>query len=398
MKKIIGRFKYIFLIVCAVVMMFQITVCAEETQETQDTEVSQAESASNQIVKIVTAYKDKAGNTYYAKQGTGFVIGVNVNSGEPKKYIVSDYGVVEGENSAIDAIRRKYGLSNDVDLSICYYAVGDMGVLSELKLMSYSNETRYVVLEPSLPLADKEYAKLGDNSGISRNTRVFIKGYSGARSIVTDLAVNERELKELNSVVKDVTTEQYFNDTITYFTVGEVVDEGMAGAPIYDENGCVIGMFILQNGTVKAMSVDNIRTILDSLDINYMVAEDDAYYDVATDSQREELKELITENKAHISSIKRKKYTKKTWDNYYNAIEQADSVYLKTTSTAKQYDDAITNLKTARKKLKTKSFLWIVINIIISVVGLVLIILLFKKLKKRKKIKQQRDRISNMAM
>lgn len=366
--------------------------------------VSQAEEEGEEelpdgIIKIVTAYMDEAGNMYYAKQGTGFVIGINSSSNDnAKKYVISDYGIVEGEATYVEAIRKRYGLEPNVKLTICYYAVGNMGVLSELKINSYSNETRYVILDPSGPLADKSCLKLGDGSGVKENTRVHVEGYTGSRSIVTDTSVEQRGIVEYDTVITGVSEQEYYNDAITYFQVGETVDEGMAGAPVIDENQCVVGMFIMNNGKLQAMSVDNIRVILDSLAINYMVAEDNAAYDVPTEAQRHELKTLITENKEYISHIKRNRYTAETWEALYNAIATADSVYMSNKSTAKQYDDSILALTKARKKLKTKVHKFIVINIVVAVAVLVFLYILFRVLKTRKRVHRDIDKINKMSV
>lgn len=383
----------VLLMACLMVLIFPFSVRAEET-ETEEEEVDRSDTARSQIVKIVAAYQDESGTTYYAKQGSGFIIGVNNNASSENKFIVSDYGIVEGDNQAIESIKRKYGLEADAKLSPCFYAVGDMGVMTELEIVSYSNETRYVVLNPKDALADKNFVKLGDGSSIEKNARIYIQGYGGARSIVTDLAVEDRKINEFNTVITDIVQEDYFNDTITYFYVGEVIDEGMAGAPIFDDNDCVVGMFILHNGNMRAISVENIRSILDSLDMKYMVTEDDATYDVPTVSQKVELKKLITENKEYISKIKRNVYTETSWNNLYTAIEQADQVYLNSNSTAKKYDDSITAIKKARKKLKTKAFKFIIINCIAALIVIILFVFLVKKLVLKKRIQRQKQNIA----
>lgn len=390
-KKICLFFMFSFF---AVMSGFSLDVHAagEELPEEQDA------GGPDSIVKIVTAYVDESGNIYYAKQGTGFVIGVSQGKSENKKYIVSDYGVVQSEAVYLDAIRKRYGLSEDIKLTATYYAIGNMGVLSELKIYSFSNETRYVVLEPSGVLADKDYIKLGEGDSVVKDARIHIDGYNGARNIVSESSVDERIINTYDTVITDIMTETYYNDTITYFHVGEIIDEGMAGAPVLDKDGCVIGMFIMQNGNIRAMSVENLRIILDALAINYMVAEDDTSYDVPTQGQKDELKRLIVDNKEYMNSIVKNRYTAKTWEALYSAISDADTVVLDYNSTAKKYDDSIDALKKARKKLKTKAFKWMLINIIAGVVILVLVFVLCRILKKRKKLNAQKEKLAKMSM
>lgn len=391
-KKICLIFVFSFL---AVMSGFSLNICASEPEElTEEPDAAGADS----IVKIVTAYVDESGNIYYAKQGTGFVIGVSQGKSESKKYIVSDYGIVQSEAVYLDAIRKRYGLSEDIKLTATYYAIGNMGVLSQLKIYSFSDETRYVVLEPSGVLADKTYIKLGRGESVVKDARIHIDGYSGARNIVSESSVDQRMINTYDTVITDVMTETYYNDTITYFHVGEIIDEGMAGAPVLDKDGCVIGMFIMQNGNIRAMSVESIRVILDALAINYMVAEDDTSYDVPTQAQKAELKELIVDNKEYMSSIVKNRYTTKTWEALYSAISKADNVIFNYNATAKQYDDSITELKRARKKLKTKVFKWILINIIAGVVILVLLFVLYRILKRRRKLRLQKEKLARMSM
>lgn len=389
MKRIIS----ILVMACLLVCLAPQSVRAQEEQMEQEEE-DKAEAVRKQIVKIVAAYKDESETIYYAKQGSGFVLGVNNSNSEVEKYIISDYGIVEGDNQAIESIRRKYGIAADEKLTPCYFAVGDMGVMTKLEIVSYSNETRYVVMKPDSALADKNNVKLGEGSKIEKNARIYIQGYGGARSIVTDLAVEDRKINEFDTVVTEITTEDYFNDTITYFYVGEVIDEGMAGAPIFDENNCVVGMFVLYNGNMRAISVDNLRIVLDALDIKYMVTEDDASYDIPTLEQKDKLKELIKENKEYISKIKKNRYTVASWNALYTAISQADQVYLDSSATAKQYDDSVTNLKKARKKIKLKVQKFIVMNVIAGVVVCILLFFLIRKLMKKSRIEKQRRRIT----
>lgn len=388
-----------FGLMCICILCFTVfwkPITANAQNEVEDLENDKPDQDG--IVKIITAYTDESGNIYYAKQGTGFVVGVTNSASQNKKYVVSDYGNVQGEAVYLDAIRKKYGLSEEVKLTITYYAIGNMGVLSDLKIYSYSNETRYVVLETNSPLEDKDCLKLGNGDYIEKEGRIHIEGYSGARNIVADTSVNERSINVYDTIITDVTTENYYNDVITYFYVGELIDEGMAGAPVFDKNGCVVGMFIMQNGNIKAISIENIRIILDALDIKYLIAEDDTTYDVPTQKQADELKKLIVDNKEYISSISKNMYTDKTWNALYTAISKADSVYLNSNSTAKQYDDSIIELTKARKKLKTKAFKWKLINIIAGVVILVLLFVLRKILKKRKMLKKQKQKLTKMSM
>lgn len=385
-------FVFSFLIIIG---SFSLNVYASESGQTSE---EPDDNKADSIVKIVTAYVDDSGNIYYAKQGTGFVIGVNQGKNENKKYIVSDYGIVQSEAVYLDAIRRKYGLSEDVKLTATYYAIGNMGVLSQLKIYSFSDETRYVVLEPDGVLADKDCIKLGQGDSVVKDARIHIDGYSGARNIVSESSVDERVINTYDTVITDVMTESYYNDTITYFHVGEIIDEGMAGAPILDKDGCVIGMFIMQNGNIRAMSVENLRIILDALAINYMVAEDDTSYDVPTQAQKAELKELIVDNKEYMKSIVRNRYTSKTWEALYSAISKADGIIMDYNSTAKQYDDSIAELRKARKKLKTKVFKWIIINAVAGMVILALFIVLYRILKKQKKLNAQKQKLAKMSL
>lgn len=361
--------------------------------ESEDKDSKISDTATHGIVKIVAAYNDESGNIYYAKQGTGFVVGVN-NTSAASKYIISDYGVVEGSNECLELIRKKYGLTPDAKMTMSYYAVGDMGVLTPLTIKSYSNETRYVVLEPQLPLADKKYLKLGSGDDVDFNTRVYYKGFTGKRIIGAETSVDERYIMDNDTVITDVKLEQYYNDTIKYFFVGESIDEGMAGAPIFNQDGCVIGMFIMVDDKMAAMSVKNIRNVLDALSINYMVEEDDETYDVPTEEQKIKLKSMIIDNKEFISKINRNFYTDATWQALYTAIDTADKTVLSATSTAKSYDDCMITLKKARKKLKTKAFKFIVINIVCGIGVLVLLFILYRILRKRSKLNKDKANIT----
>lgn len=377
----------------------------EIVQETEvDSKHAEKPAYANCLVKIVSAYEDEDGNLYYVKQGTGFLIGVGSGASENsnKKYILTDYGIIEGEKEYVDTIKLKYSLG-DTKLSLKYFAVGEMGVFIDLKVVSYSDETRYAILEPSSGFADKDILRLGGEEDIkNQNFRVDVEGYSGRRSIYLDNGiVEDRGIVVYHQIaIESFHEEPYYNDTIEYFYVGQPISSGMAGAPVIDnQTGCVVGMFIYEKGDerIHAMSINNIRQVLDSLSINYLVASDDITYDRPTEQQRITLKELIVDNKDYISKIKKNRYTATTWNALYDAISKADDVYMNGKSTAKQYDDTIAALKKARKKLKTKAFKWKLINVIAGIVIVVICIILTFTLRKKKRLKAERKIITDMG-
>lgn len=402
----IGKILQIFVFAVLLVLVRPALVRAEEVTDEEGgidetiTNTTVESIYADSIVKIVTAYEDEAGNIYNVKQGTGFLIGVGPGASDNsnRKYIVADYGIVEGEMSYVTEIKSKFSLG-DAKLTLKYYAVGDMGVLSELKIISYSDETRYVIMEPSTAMADKNPLRLGDGSNIKEQTRVHIEGYNGKRNLFTDTKVADRSIIVYDTSIVKVHEMPYYNDTIVYFTVGESISTGMAGSPVLDESGCVIGMFICDEGFDKpmVMSIDNLRQVFDALAISYMVSTDDSTYDKPTVMQREELKELIVSNKQYISSINKNRYTATTWNALYEAIASADSTYMNSNSTAKQYDDSITALRKAHKKLRTKAFKWKLINVIGLVAIAVITLILTKKLKKRRRLRAQQKIISDMG-
>lgn len=413
MRKLFKEFQRLLLAFVLVLAFGGMTVFAEgdaeevepeEQEETADAESSNVIDCSNSLVKILLVYVDDQDNEYSALQGTGFVIGTGAGSGEKnnQKYILTDCGVVEGSASLISDVRKCYSIGAEVKLKPKIYAIGAMGVKSELTIVSSSSETHYAVLRTENSLADKEILRLGTGADIKHLLNVHIEGYSGTRSLVlSEGSVPSMQLTKIDLTnVDKVFTAQYFEDTITYFTIGiSSITEGMAGAPVLDSDGFVVGMLMLVPGQEDpiAMSIDNIRTILDALSISYVVSEDDITYDRPTAEQKQELKQLIVDNKAYIKKINKNLYTTKTWNALYTAISSADDVYLSDRSTAKQYDDSISALKKAHKKLKTKSFIWKIINVIAAVVIVILLFVLRKILRKKKALKAERKIISDMG-
>lgn len=384
--KITNFIRYI-LCLMALVCLCNFNIVVQASEESSE-ETVEEETKSN-VVKILTVYTDENGNTYYAKQGTGFLVGVDGNQNS-SKHVFTDYGILEGDNVVIETIKKRNGLPADSKLELKYYAIGSMGVMTSMSLKSYSQDTRYAVLETDMAMADKSYYKLGDGSKVTQNARIHITGYPGSRSLLDQGQVADRQMVEYDTIITELQTASYYGEEITYFHVGEHIEEGMAGAPIIDDEGCVSGMFILHNGEMKAISVKNIRIILDSLDINYLTSADDETYDVPDAKLKLELTELVRENKEYISSIKRISYTEKTWDALYNAIEKGEEVCSNIDSTKKQYEDSIIELEKARKKIKAKYEKLIVIAIILLVVVVLFSLLLAKGLKNRKRMKQER--------
>lgn len=348
-------------------------------------EESLVDEPENGVVKIVTAYMDEEGNLYYVKQGTGFLIGVNSESNSGNIYVLTDYGVVEGDNEIVDTLKKKYGLSQDAKLSICYFAIGNMGVMVDLSLTFFSAETRYAILEPDIMMADKVLAKFGVGEKIQPNARIRMEGYCGTQKISDDKTIEDRRLISYSTIITDVIEETYYDETINYFYVGEPLDEGMAGMPVFDENGYVIGMFILNNGTLRAMSVDNICTILTTLNINYLTNQDESLYDVPTSELKNELKSSVQESKKLMESIDRNRYTDKTWEALYDAIKAADEVCAEASSTEKQYQDNLSNLKECMKNLKTKKYKLVIFNVVFGITIIILFALYIMKIRKRRK-------------
>lgn len=414
MKKILkgfGRFLFAFLLVF---IFSGVTVFAENNEEGKENKDAETEQdaedlyntidCSKSLVKILLVYVDDQDNEYAALQGTGFVIGTGAGAGESsnQKYIVTDSGIIEGSMSLLSDVRKCYSLSAETKLKPKIYAIGAMGVKSELTVISSSNETHYAILRSENAMEDKEILRLGTGADIKHFLGVHIEGYSGTRSLVlSEGSVPSMQLSKIDITnVDELIYDTYFEDTIVYFTIGNSsITEGMAGAPVLDENGFVVGMLMLVPGQEDpiAMSVDNIRTILDALSISYAVAEDDIMYDRPTAEQKKELKQLIVDNKAYIQKINKNLYTSKTWNALYTAIASADDVYMNAKSTAKQYDDSISGLKKAHKKLKTKSFIWKIINIIAAVVIVILLLVLKKKIKTKKALKAERKIVSDMG-
>ena len=353
--------------------------------------VEEQDDGSEGVVKVITVYTDEAGNNYYAKQGTGFLVGKTTSEEEQKKYILTDYGIVEGENAIVDKILKSNGLSAETKLQIKYYAVGDMGVLTELTLTSFSNETRYALLETESAMADKSYLKLGDGTKVEKNARITVIAYSGERDLTNQNVVQDRQLVKHNTIISDMTTEKYYDEEIVFFSVGEEITPGMAGGPIFDNEGCVAGMFILHNDIMMAMSVEDIRVVLESLDIDYLASEDDAAYDVPTNKIKSELEELIRENKEYISSIDRYKYTDTSWTRYYDAINAGEELTMNSAATLKQYEDCIEEIKVSREKLKSVSAKWIIIVGVLTIVMIYFIALCIKKSIRVKSLKKQLD-------
>lgn len=358
---------------------------------TYQDKLEEQDDGSDGVVKVITVYTDEAGNNYYAKQGTGFVVGKSTGEEEQKKYILTDYGIVEGENAIVDKIIKSNGLNAETKLQIKYYAVGDMGVLTELTLTSFSNETRYAVLETEAALADKTFLKLGDGTKVEKNARITVIAYSGERDLTNQNVVQDRQLVKHNTIISDMTTEEYYDEEIAYFAVGEEITPGMAGGPIFDNEGCVAGMFILHNDIMMAISVEDIRVILEALDIDYLASEDDAAYDVPSKSLKNELEELVRDNKEYISSIDRDRYTDKSWTRYYDAINAGEELTMNSSATEKQYEDCIEEIKVSREKLKTVYSKWIIIVGILTMVMIYFIVLCIKKCIKVKTLKRQLD-------
>lgn len=338
---------------------------------------------SNAVVKIVVYYQDSAGTKHIVKQGSGFIIGTS-DSSSNSQFIITDYDVVVDENEIKTKLTNQ-GIKTD-QLNICYSAFCNVGLQVDLSVAYSSQDGNYAILAPSTVMSDATFLGMGDSTSLCVGEQLYVLGYGGNREVINiESSELSTKLLAIGSTLTNISVENINNEDRTYLSIRDTLEEGMAGAPILDSNGYLVGMIINRDGEMKILSVADLEKVFTTLGLRYSNGADD--YDKVTPEMVNRLKELVEECKIKLKQENGIEYTNSSWNNLYTAVKTADTLLAGNSTSLKEYKDAITSLEKCEKKLRVKNFTFIIIDIIVAVILGVVIFLYVNNRMKGKKFK-----------
>lgn len=331
-------------------------------------------AAGDSVVRIILSCTDSKGNTYYIKQGTGFVAG----SGDDTCYILTSRETVTASEKALSQIRRWGGLSSEDTLTTQISLFMEPDILIPATVSSVGTDHPYALLVPSQKLNHVSALRFNSQENITRTQAAWLYGYNADRSLLGQTSLPKLSPSLLSGSITELSSEPL---SISCDINGET---GCSGAPLLDENGYVLGMFYSDSDVLAVLPADTILELLTALNISHETNSLNADYNVADDALKEELQALVSDCKQKVTE-KGSSYSGKTLSSYMAAIDTATGVIENTKSTKADYESALKALQTAEKKLKPANFtLRIVQGILLGVLLLLAFLNIRQYLKSRK--------------
>lgn len=327
------------------------------------------------IFQVILSCTDDNGNTYYLHQGTGFLIG----SSEQTQYIITDSQTITPSKAELNQIRKWGGLGSDAKLTpqIQFLLAPDIAI--NASVVSQGSDLPYALLTPATPISNSKALKLGSISSATRKDTAYLYGYNLEMSLLglTEISGSAPELR--TGSISSVETNPA---AISCDIEGET---GCAGAPLLDKNGYVLGMFYHTKDNLEVLPADTIQTILKTLNISYRSTDPNSDYNVADDSIKKNLSDLLAECQQDVTA-NGSEYSDKTLTNYKSAISAAMTVITSPESTKDNYQESIDALTEARKKLKPKNFTMRIVELVFLAIILIFAFINLRQLRKSKNL------------
>ena len=335
------------------------TVSAAVSNEIPD----EVYDSSECVVQLVLTCTDPKDNTYYINQGTGFVAG----TADGDQYILTTNQLTDASEEQLNQIRKWSGLSADEKLTTQVSVLLESEVLIPATVVSTGTSIPYTLLTIEQPLKDVSAPKYRYSGTVTRNEAAYSYCYdSNIQTLSQTLPTTGASFK-CGSITNISADPLMLSSDIT-------AESGSAGAPVFDKDGLVIGMFYLSNGNMEIIPSDSIIGIFDALNVEYSTNAGNSDYNVADRATKQALKDLLTECQQDVIQNE-SRYSAKTLTTYKEAINSAMEVIENSDSTKDDYDTCISDLKKAKSKLKPKNFTLHIVQLILAAILLVLLII-----------------------
>lgn len=221
------------------------------------------------VIEVLSGFVDAKGIFWKMKSGSGFLIA----NKESATFIITNSSNVTNTPRQI----KKFCKKNSIDIenmqpvnSIRVVITGD--VTAEAEVVVKSAEKDYCVLSAANVVSQKESLKLGDGAGLAVNDLVYAYGFpEQADTAENTMQYSEIDVRSMQGAV--IQTEAYLENG-AYLAHSAPVMQGMAGGPLLDADGYVVGVNCAQSpendtGVAYALPIHEISAVLDNFSIYY---------------------------------------------------------------------------------------------------------------------------------
>lgn len=313
--------------------------------------VTEAESG---VVHLLLSCTTPDGETYYIRQGTGFIGGTN----DGKQYILTTDSVVNASKQELSQIRKWAGISQETALTTQVSILTDPDILLTATVASVGSDVPYAILtcEQTLTQASALPYELDEN--IKRSQSAYLYGYDTDSSLLGTTAPPDTAAVLRSGTITEVTSSPFS------FSCDLDAGSGCAGAPLLSEDGYVLGMFYENGDTLDILPGSTLMELLDTLNISYQTSATANNYNVADDALKAELASLLTECQNDVTEHA-DEYSSKSLLNYKTAISTAMQTIADSSSSKDQYQSALDSLQSAKKKLKPKNYTLRIVQLVL---------------------------------
>ncbi len=338
MRHIFVKFVLIVCVVCGL-------VCTTSNASNENTSLvlPQAINEKKQaVVKVIVYAVDQNKKQYNLRQGTGFLVETKENDGATSEIVLTNDQLMKVDDTELNNIRLKYGLSTEASLDVCVDIILQVGTRIETEVKHEGED--FLVLDLKKDINVSNSFNLGESSAVNMNDRLYMLGYGGNMSILGQDNLTNMEL-------------QYGTGIVTSLEDGMIVTDfqpqpGDVGMPVLNANGYVVGIVVEKENALTIKPIDNIKTTLDVLNIPYVGINTDNHYNEVTGEIATQLDVLLLE--CQNLAMDEDAYTKKSIDKLKTAIDSAMEIQSNNESTYDQYEKAIEELEKYKGKLKKK--------------------------------------------
>jgi len=221
------------------------------------------------IIEVQSGFVDLKGKFWKMKSGSGFLIA----NKESDTYIITNSSSVSNTPNKIKKFCKKNSIDTDnMQFTNTIRVVIKGDVTAEAEVIMKSAEKDYCVLSAANVVSQKESLKIGDSAGVAVDDLVYAYGFPEQPDTQEGMMeYSELDVRSMQGMV--LQTEAYV-DSSAYLAHSAPVMQGMAGGPLMDADGYVIGMLCKQSaeddtGVAYALPINEIRTVLDNFSIYY---------------------------------------------------------------------------------------------------------------------------------
>lgn len=333
--------KRVILVICVLIMSIYDVGMAAGISETTSAELPQAVSAKKSAaVKLVVYAADQNQKKYNIRQGTGVLIGTKEESGETSEMILTSDKLTVMEESELNNVRLKHGISVEEDLDIRIDLILEDGIRIETE--ERPGGDGFVVLDLKTDISGIAPLSLGSSAAVNMNDKLYMLGYGGNKDILGQEELGNLELEYRTGIVSSIDDNAIMTDYEP--------QTGNIGMPVLNVNGYVVGMYVQGDEGLYIKPVDSIKKTLDILSIPYLGIDTDNHYNEATEEMRQQLNDLLLE--CQNLTMQTDVYTEKSIKKLKESISTAMAVIDNPESTYDEYQSAIEGLEKAKGKLK----------------------------------------------